>query len=60
MNLSREPDTNELATFFPFKEAPNYAKARELAPLATVIARTFGGYAAFYSMNAYHAWMATR
>lgn len=60
MILSRDSDANELATFFSFREAPSYEHARKLAPWAIIIARTFGGYAAFRSMDDYHRWMFTR
>jgi hypothetical protein len=46
--------------FIPFSEAPTYADARRLAPGAAVIARAFGGYVAFTSMELYHEWMKNR
>jgi hypothetical protein len=46
--------------FIPFSEAPRYSDARRLAPGAAVIARTFGGYIAFTSMECYHEWMEDR
>ena len=53
-------DSGPGVLFLPFKEAPNYATARGLAPGAAVIARTFGGYVAFTSMELYHYWMRNR
>ena len=46
--------------FLPFSKAPTYADALRLAPGAAVIARTFGGYVAFTSMECYHSWMVDR
>lgn len=57
--MIREPNLPG-SLFFPFKEAPNYQAACKLAPGAAVIARTFGGYIAFTSMELYHFWMRDR
>jgi hypothetical protein len=46
--------------FLPFSEAPTYAAALRLVPGAAIVARTFGGYIAFSSMELYHLWMRDR
>jgi hypothetical protein len=46
--------------FLPFKEAPDYESARKLVPGAAIVARTFGGYIAFSSIELYHLWMRDR
>lgn len=59
-SVGAEINTTDLGTFLPFRLAPNYEAARKLVPCTAIIARTFGGYMAFASLDLYHTWMRDR
>ncbi len=60
MILDRDREMGPGEMFMSFKDAPSYERARKIAPGAAIIARTFGGYIAFSSIELYHLWMRDR